>query len=236
MKKFAVMLVATTILLCGAGALYAATSIYGQSGLIETPNDVIVGDKAFEPAFARIFDLKVKGGSQGVDVTTYGGAIGILPNLEVSAVGMDPEVGKTEALINAKYRVLPESESRPSVTVGAMDISKRLKHVSDDPSAFIVIGKNISPMAEGVSGRVSQPVKGTVGFGTGLYKGVFAGLDMSLSPKLNVGVEYLRKGIRNRSTANGMVRFTPIDALSIDAGLIGFKDFYAGASYNVSTF
>ncbi|MGI6296907.1 MAG: hypothetical protein ACOX3G_12600 [Armatimonadota bacterium] len=236
MKKFAVMLVATAILLCGAGSLYAATSIYGQSGLIETPNDVIVGDKAFEPAFARIFDLKVKGETQGVDVTTYGGAIGILPNLEVSAVGLDPESGKTEALINAKYRVLAESESRPSVTVGVLDISKRLDYVSDDPSAFIVIGKNISPMAEGFSGRVSQPVKGTIGFGSGIYKGVFAGLDMSLAPKLNVAVEYLRKGIRNRSTANGMVRFTPVEALSIDAGLIGFKDFYAGASYNVSTF
>jgi hypothetical protein len=51
-----------------------------------------------------------------------------------------------------------------------------------------------------------------------------------------VGVEYLRKGIRDKSTVSGMVRFTPMNALSIDAGLIGFKDFYAGASYNVSTF
>ena len=59
---------------------------------------------------------------------------------------------------------------------------------------------------------------------------------MSLAPKLNVGVEYMRKGIRDKSTVSGMVRFTPMNALSIDAGLIGFKDFYAGASYNVSTF
>ncbi len=236
MKKFAVMLVAMAVLLCGAGSVYAATSVYGTSGLIETPNDSIVGTKSIELTYKRIFDLKVKGSSEGFDINAYGGAIGILPNLEVSAIGLDPEHGKTEALINAKYKVLAESETRPSVTVGVVDISKRMDHVSDDPSAFIVIGKNISPMAEGFSGRVSQPIKGTVGFGTGLYKGIFAGLDMSLAPKLNVGVEYLRKGIRNRSTANGMVRFTPIEALSIDAGLIGFKDFYAGASFNISTF
>lgn len=235
MKKFALLLVATAVLLSAAGSLYAAASIYGQSGLIETPDDTIVGDKSFEPVVARIFDLKPRGETTGFDVTSYGAALGLLPNLEISAVGLDADAPgiKTELLLNAKYRILAESEGRPSVTIGAMDITKR---IGDDPSAFIVFGKNISSMAEDFSGRVSQPLKGTIGFGTGVYKGVFAGLDMSLAPKLNVGVEYLRRGIRDRSSVNGMVRFTPINSLSIDAGLLGFKDFYAGASYKVSTF
>ena len=234
MKKFAVLLVATAIMFSAAGALYAASSIYGQSGLIETPDDTVVGDKAFEPAFYRMLDVN----SSDVDITTFGGSFGLLPNLEIRAVGMDfnKKGADTEVLINAKYRVLAESESRPSVAVGVMDLSNRLKHVSDDPSAFVVFGKNVTSTAEDFSGRVSQPLKGTLGFGTGIYKGIFAGLDMSLAPKLNVGVEYLRKGIRDKSTVSGMVRFTPMNALSIDAGLIGFKDFYAGASYNVSTF
>ncbi len=66
---------------------------------------------------------------------------------------------------------------------------------------------------------------------------MFAGLDMSLAPKLSVAVEYLNKGIRNETHVQRR-RFVspPIDALSIDAGVIGFKDFYAGASFNLSTF
>lgn len=242
MKKFAILLVLFAILLGGASALYAAASIYGQSGLIETPDDSIVGEKTLAPVVTRIFDLKGNGATEGIDITTFGGAIGIFPNLEVSAVALDTDSKdvSTEALINAKYRVLAESVNRPSVTVGVMDLTKRLDHMSDGAidgmSSFIVFGKNISNLAEDVSGEVSNPIRGTVGIGTGIYKGAFAGLDMSLSPKLNVAVEYLSKGIRDETTFSGMVRFKPIEALSIDAGVIGFQDFYAGASYNLSTF
>lgn len=241
MRKFAVLLVVAAILLAGANALYAAASIYGISGLIETPDDSIVGAKSVTPVANRIFDLKVHGATTGVDVTTFGGAIGIIPNLEVSAVGIDADVAgvSTEGLVNAKYRVLAESVNNPSVTIGCVDMANRLKHIRPDMnevSSFIVLGKNISNVAEGVSGEVSKPIKGTVGVGTGLYKGAFAGLDMSLAPKFSLAVEYLNRGIRNESTVSGLVRFQPIEALSIDAGVIGFKDFYAGASYNLSTY
>ena len=242
MKKFAILLVVVAILLGGGSALYAAASIYGVSGLIETPDDTIVAEKTIAPMVAHIFDLKVNDTNEGFDVTTFGGAIGVFPNLEVGAVALDVDVNgvSTEALLNAKYRVLAESVNRPSVTVGIVDIAQRLDHMTDGGidgmSAFIVFGKNISDIAEDVSGEVSKPIKGTLGFGTGLYKGVFAGLNMSLAPKFSVAIEYLSKGIRDESTFSGMVRFKPIDALAIDAGVIGFQDFYMGASYNLSTF
>lgn len=242
MRKFAILLALAAILLGCGNVLHAAASIYGVSGLIETPDDVIVGEKSVTLMADRIFDLKTHGASEGVDVTTFGGAIGIFPNLEVSAVGIDVNEKNvsTEGLFNAKYRVLAESVNRPSVTVGVVDIARRLEHLTGDRidgmSSFILLGKNISNVAEGVSGEVSKPIKGTIGVGTGLYKGVFAGLDMSLAPKLSVAIEYINKGIRDESTVNGMVRFKPIEALSLDVGAIGFKDFYAGASYNLSTF
>jgi len=241
MRKFAVLLAATAMLLGCAGAIHAATTIYGISGLIETPDDSIVAAKSVTPVADRIFDFKPEGATKGADVTTYGGAVGIVPNLEVSAVGIDvDEPGvETEALINAKYRLMPESLTTPSVTIGVVDMAQRLDDLTDyitEPSAFIVFGKNISNIAEGVSGQVSKPVKGTLGFGTGLYRSVFAGLDISLAPKLSIAVEYLNKGLRNDSTVSGAVRFQPIEALSIDAGVVGFKDFYAGASFNLSTF
>ncbi len=242
MRKFAVLLTVAVLVLGCAGVLHAAASIYGVSGLIETPDDSIVSSKSITPTANRIFDLKVHGANDGVDVSTYGGSFGILPNLEVSGVAIDTDVKgvSTEGLINAKYRVLPETLTAPSVTVGVVDLAKRLDHMTggviDEPSAFVVFGKNITNVAEGVSGAISKPIKGTFGVGTGLYKGAFAGLDMSIAPKLSVAVEYINKGIRDESTVSGLVRFTPIDALSVDAGVIGFKDFYAGASYNLSTF
>lgn len=242
MRKFAVLLVATALLLGCASVLHAATTIYGISGLIETPDDSIVAAKSVTPVADRIFDFKPDGATTGVDVTTFGGAIGLVPNLEISAVGIDiDEPGvETEALLNAKLRLVAESLTTPSITIGVVDIAQRLDHLTggivNEPSAFVVFGKNISNIAEGVSGQVSKPVKGTVGFGTGLYRSVFAGLDISLAPKLSVAVEYLNKGLRNDSTVSGAVRFQPIEALSIDAGVVGFKDFYAGASFNLSTF
>jgi len=241
MRKFAVLLAVAAVTLACAGALQAATSIYGISGLIETPDDSIVTAKSLTPTADRIFDFKPRGAATGVDVTTFGGAIGIIPNLEISAVGIDADVAgvETEALINAKYRVLEETVNRPSVTVGVVDAAQRLEHFTDtitEPSAFVVFGKNVSNIAEGVSGQVSKPVRGTIGFGTGLYRAAFAGLNISLAPKFNIAVEYLAKGLRDQDTVSGVVRFQPIEALSIDAGVVGFKDFYAGASFNLSTF
>ena len=242
MRKFAILLAVALLVLGCASVLHAAASIYGISGLIETPDDSIVSSKSIMPTANRIFDLRVGGATDGVDLSTYGAAVGLIENLEVSAVAIDVDAPgtSTEALVNAKYRVLGETVTSPSVTVGVVDITRRLDHMSDgrinEMSSFIVIGKNISSLAEGVSGSVSKPIKGTVGFGMGLYRGAFAGLDMSLTPKVGVAVEYLNRGIRNKTTFNGMVRFTPIEALTIDAGVIGFRDFYAGASYNLSTF
>ena len=59
---------------------------------------------------------------------------------------------------------------------------------------------------------------------------------MSLAPKLSVAVEYLGAGIRNKSTFSGCVRFQPVQALTVEAGALGFQSFYMGASYNISTF
>lgn len=241
MRKFAVLLTVAVLVLGCAGVLHAAASIYGVSGLIETPDDSIVSAKSITPTANRIFDLKVHGAKDGVDVSTYGGAFGILPNLEISGVAADSNAKgmSTQGILNAKYRVLPETLKAPSVTVGVVDMGERFDDAGlpvSDMSSFVVFEKNITNLAEGISGSISKPIKGTVGFGSGIYKGGFAGLDMSLAPKFSVAVEYLDKGMRNESTFNGLVRFSPIDALSVDAGVIGFKDFYAGASYNLSTF
>lgn len=230
MKRISVLFAVVVLLVGCVSALNAAATIYGLSGLIETPDDSIASAKTLTPVVNRVFKIS----DTDTDITTFGGAIGILPNLEVSAVAVDAnDNSATQGVINGKYRVLAETATAPSLTVGVMDIAKRL---DTQMSAFVLVSKNISSVAEGVSGQVSKPIKGSLGLGTGFYNGFFGGLDMAIAPKLSLAVEYLGKGLRNDSTVSGCVRFQPTSALSIDAGALGFKDFYAGASYNVSTF
>lgn len=241
MKRMSILIGVLLLLGC-VSALNAAATIYGISGLIETPDDSIVSAKTVAPMFSSLTDVKAMHASSGWDLRTYGGAIALMPNLEVSAVALDPSPSGwgTEGLVNAKYRVFAETVNKPSLTVGVVDAGKRIDRFTEgaisDQSWFAVVGKNISSMAEGVSGSVSKPIRGTLGFGTGLYKGFFAGLDMSVAPKCSLAVEYLGTGIRNETTFSGCLRYQPIQSLSIEAGALGFESFYAGASYNLSTF
>jgi hypothetical protein len=123
--------------------------------------------------------------------------------------------------------------------VGIVDAGKRLGKFSsaeDKASGFVAFSKNVSSVAEGLSGRVVKPVRGSVGFGTGIYKGGFAGLEWSTSPKTEVMVEYLAKGLRQKSTVSAGVRLSPARGWSLEAGAIGLKDYYGGINFALSTY
>lgn len=234
MKKL-VVLFCVVAMLAATSALYAASNIYGVSGLIETPDDTIVAPKAISVNVDRIFNLS----DDDVDLTTFGGAFGLSTGLEVGAIGIDSNQQgvDTQALVNAKYRILSESLARPAITLGVVDAADQLEDINgkiSDPSAFIAISKNITTAAEGISGGLIKPLKGTVGFGSGLYKGGFASLDYSLMPKINVMVEYLSNGLKQETEFNAGLRFKPIESLAIDAGTIDFDGFYVGGSYVIS--
>ncbi len=237
MKKVTVLLSALALLAASAGAVHPAASMYGLSGLVETPDDTIAAPNSLMASGSYITDF----GDTNYNLATYGGAIAVLPNLEVGAVGIDstaPGVG-TQALINAKFRVAPETLDSPSICIGVVDITNRLEKLDpsiDKPSAFVVFGKNISAAAEGISGMVSKPLRGTFGFGTGLYRGFFAGLDLSVAPKFDIAVEYLSEGIRQQGTGNAVVRFRPTDMISVEAGAFAFKDLYLGGTFVLSTY
>ncbi|MCL4499639.1 MAG: hypothetical protein M1335_05300 [Chloroflexi bacterium] len=237
MRSTIVLLAVLALVAGGTGVGYAASSVYGISGLIETPNDTIAGQGNISLTGNYIANVA----KSDANATTFGGVIGIIPNLEVGGVVMDSDASgvKTQGILNAKYRIVAESLDRPSVTVGAVDLTQRLKKFNgkdDEASVFIVIGKNLTSAAEGVSGRVTMPVRGTLGLGTGLYKGGFAALNFAVAPKFDIMVEYLANGIRQSTTVNGGVRYRVIPGLSVEAGAMDFQDFYGGLSYQVSTY
>jgi hypothetical protein len=237
MRKIAVLVSVLGILLGCAGASIAGTSIYGISGLIETPDDAIVQSASVDLTGNFIADVA----NTGFDGYTFGGVAGILPKLEVGAVGIGSDAPgvNTEVVVNAKFRILDETYERPSISVGAVDITESLNVFNrgiNDPSFFVVVGKNLSSMAEGVTGMVAKPVRGTIGFGTGLYKGGFAGLSIAVAPKFDIMAEYLANGLRQDGTFNAGVKFRPVSGLSISAGTLDFDEWYGGVNYSLSTY
>jgi len=235
MRNIAVLVSLIALVFGSVAACGAATTIYGATGLIETPNDSIA--KVGMPQLAGMYASDLLDNNR--HGSSYGAALGLLPKFEVSGVAMDPEGQTTQAILNGKFRLVDETLASPSVTVGVVDATERLKKFNgrlDEVSAFVVIGKNLTQVAEGVAGKVVRPVKGTVGIGTGLYKGGFAGLSVSASPKVDLDVEYLAKGISGKSTFNGAVHYTPIEGLNIGVGALRFKDVFGSVDYTLLKF
>jgi len=237
MKGLPVLLLTMALVIGWAGSTLAGTCLYGLSGLIETPDDTIADPSAVTLEGRYIADF----GDSKINVFGYGGTVGIIPKLEVGAVAMDSDGpgAKVEGIFNFKFRVLDESFDRPSITVGMVDLTNRFGRISpgvDKTSGFVVVGRNIASAAEAWGGFVSTPLKGTIGFGTGVYKGLFLGLDWSASGRVDVMAEYLSSGLRQRGTFNAGVRVNAVGGLSLELGAIGFKDFYGGASYTLSMY
>lgn len=237
MKKTAVLLLLAGLLVAGASALSADPSFYGMSGLIETPDDQIVGTANVALTANYVSDID----NSDSNLITYGGAVGVFPKLELSAVGVDSNadgVG-TNVVVNGKYRLLGESVAWPSVVVGVADAFDQLDDVNpkiSDPSAFIVFGKNLTSAVNGLGGISCSPLRGTLGFGSGLYKGVFAGVNWSVTSKLDVMLEYLSNGIRQKDTANAGIRYRVYGPLSFEVGTHAFNSVYFGGNFNLSTF
>ena len=237
MKKVAVLLSLTALLVVSLGAVCGASSMYGLSGLIETPDDTVAATNTLSLSGSFIPDFN----DTNFDISTYGGAFGIIPNLEIGAVAVDSSatgVG-AQAVLSAKYKIVPETLDGPSIAFGVVDVTNRLDRIDsriDEASYFVVIGKNISSLAEGFSGMVSKPVRGTLGIGTGLYKGIFAGIDLHVAPKFDVAVEYLSEGLRQEGTFNAALRFRPVNNISVQAGTYAFKGAYIAGSVMLSTY
>ncbi|MCX8052956.1 MAG: hypothetical protein N3B12_04040 [Armatimonadetes bacterium] len=215
----------------------AGTCIYGLSGFIETPDDTTAGPSAVTFAGRYVADL----GDSKFNLLSYGGTVGIVPKLEVGAVGLDSDApgASVKGILNVKFRVVDESLDRPSVTIGVVDLANNLGDVSrgiDKTSMFLIIGRNLSSIAENWGSLVSTPLRGTIGVGTGVYKGVFFGVNWSPSSKIEIMGEYLSEGIRRGGSVNAGVRVNVFGGLSIEVGTLGFKDLYGGASYSLSMY
>lgn len=232
MKNLALMaVVAATLILAAMIPAAAAPNIYGTGGLIEVPDDTIYPVGSLTPAYHTVINI----GDSESDINFFTVGFGLLPNLDIS--GGVASNGSDDTLLNAKYRLSPETMDRPSITIGVVDAVGDLAS-DDDPGLFIVFGKNLTAAAEEVAGAESKPLRGYLGFGTGVLDGIFLGLNWTLAPKLQAMIEYVNsdQGIGGDGHFNGGIRLALTNEIRVDASLIDFSDFSAGISYNVIRF
>ena len=235
MRTVSIVLFAA-IALCSAVA--ADPTIFGNSGLLMIPNDVVVRQNGFSIG-AKSFHSELPDTDEAFRFYSCSLNIGVWKNLEAGACLLDPKDGGSKLLINAKYLALPETLNRPSIAVGVVDAASQLDEITgcnDDPGFYVVASKNLTPEVETVAKKSIRPVRGTLGFGTGIYNGVLAGLDFLVTPKTGICLEYLNSGLRDRSTFNAALRYRPALGFAVEGGLINFEDASLGVSYEAVKF
>ncbi|HPP74488.1 MAG TPA: hypothetical protein PLU88_05110 [Armatimonadota bacterium] len=223
MKVVLTALVAGVLALSVVVPVTAAPNIFGTSGLIEVPDDRVLPTGTIAPAFHTIVDVDILGTDTDFNFFTVG--IGITENLEVSGGVVDND--DSEVILNAKYRLSPRVGNRPSITIGVVDVTS---DIDDDPSFYILFARGLTGVAEDITDDESVPLRGYLGFGSGLYEGVFVGLEWMLSPRFVGMVEYVDEGITG-SDFNAGIRYALTNQLRIDAGLVDLDSFTVGISY-----
>jgi hypothetical protein len=230
LKKLVVLALIAALGVLPIAASTAALNIYGESGLIEVPDDSTIAPGNVAVAYHGVYNI----GSSNEDVGVFCVGVGIMPNLSASVAFWND--GESATSLNAKYRISPETVTRPSITVGVLDIASDL--TDDNPALYVVLGKNLTTKAETIAGRPSKPLRGYLGFGTGMLEGVFVGLDWTLTPKLSAKLEWIssNQGYSGDSHLNAGASFEISKGLRAEAGLLDLKDVTVGVTYSVLKF
>lgn len=228
MKKFVVVVALAALVLGAVSSVHAAQTIYGVTGLIETPDDLVLCPGSIGVTANYLSGIR----HVSDQFWSAGGAIGLFPRFEVAGVYASND--NSAAVLSAKYRLVNEGVKWPAVTIGIVDAADQLDNINhsiSSPSGFLVIGKNLTSLGECLTADPCKPIRGTFGFGTGIYKGVFFGLNFAITQKANIVAEYLSNGIRQDSTVSAAVGYNLLPGLDIRAGIFDFSDFYASATY-----
>lgn len=219
--------IVAVLLLIAVPSFGASSFLGGFSGNVLTPDAVITPQGTWEVSDHEFLDV-----IGGAGLNAFGLQYGLVPNLEVGASLINSH--GSDLALNGKYRLLAETATRPAVVAGVFDVTGSVDALSSDPGFYAAISKNITRFATDVAGEPSKPLRLTLGLGSGVFNGFFAGLDWTLEPRFSLMAEFFGGrlgGDKNVFNAGG--RFAITDALRVDAGTIDFKDFTFGASYRV---
>lgn len=223
-----ISLIAAVLLI--SGMAMASPSFLGTSGSIFTPDDTILPASGFSANYNGI----------SLDSQTpsiIGASVGVNGGLEIGLARVDADVhsGDISTILNAKFLAMSETASRPSLVVGAVDMTGAISG-NGDGSFYALVGKSLTSVATGLTGRPSIPLHGYLGFGSGMYDGMFAGLSWQLSPQLKLMGEYInnldiKNALNTSSVFNVGAAFTFSDAITGDLALVNGNDLGFGLAY-----
>lgn len=223
------VLVALAIALCSS-MVAADPSYFGTTGNILTPNDVVLAPAQFTANYNQV-NLSDR-------VNFLGASFGVTPGLELGVTRYESDVkdSSVRTALNLKYSILKETATAPSFVIGAIDAGGSLS-TNDDPGLYVVLGKNLTPVATNVVGEPMKPLRGYLGWGMGIYDGPFLAINCAISPKADIVVEYINKlrvkdAIDESAVFNAGLRLNFTEMLHGNVSLINGKDLGFGISIN----
>lgn len=209
-------------------AFGASSFLGGFSGGIVTPDGLVTPQGAWDFSFHDFTNLLGDN-----DLTAFGVTYGAVKNLEVGVSFLGDNNNQTA--INGKYRVVTETAEVPTVIVGAFDVAGSVDFLNTDPGLYLLVSKNVTSAASAVAGRPSKPLRLTLGAGSGVFDGFFAGLDWTLQPQLSLIAELFSGRIGDDDHFfNVGLRYAATDALRLDVATMDVKDIAFGASYRLA--
>jgi hypothetical protein len=205
----------------------AAPNFLGQSGNLVTPDDLTVPRGEFSVGY-HYMDKEIFGGGDSLNIlsATYGFTPKFEANLAYVSNGGDGLV------LNGKYQIVPERGNSPSISVGIVDLFDEL---DNDPGLFFLVGKNLTAASGDVSEETGgRLLRGYLGFGTGTYEGLIAGLRFIATPQLALLAEFAPEGpLTGRDDSFNLgVRYAANSQIRLDAGLFDFDNFGVGISFS----
>ena len=200
-----------------AGAALALPSYRGYTGLMLVPTADALNQGDFN---GGLFFEDVASGVVNDYIANYG----IIDGLEVGIdrFQFNNDVN-ADTFINAKYRVLPETDQRPALAVGIIDLTDE-----EETTAYFVVSKSVSTPVRCWEGEVLNP-RIHIGFGGGRLSSVFAGGSAYLGERFMVMAEWDSRDVQ----AGAKFRITP--SLTVDAGFFDIVDrgtFGVGVSFS----
>jgi len=222
------ILIGVLLLFVAVGSAFSAPSFFSTTGNILTPDDTLLTPGGFSINYHAI-DYE----DTDATPTIIGANVGVTPFLELGIARYDPDVAHAdeETIINGKYLIAPETATRPSILAGVVDFTGELDE-DNDPGLYLLVSKNLTRLASEMSGAPSRPLRGHLGFGTGIFDGLFASLDWTLNDRFSLMVEYLSgHEMCDGSAFNVGVRFALSNELRGDLALIDGDNLGFGISF-----
>lgn len=226
--KFGYFILSLLLLIVALPALGAADYLGGQSGVIITPDDVILPVRDWELSFHDILGVLPDNDNLLAGGLTYG----LAKNLEVGASYVTNSGNSLVA--NGKYRMIEETQKHPGVIVGVFDIAGTADIISGTPNFYILLTKKLFPPTAYIGCKQTSSLKGSIGFGSGLYNGLIANLTWTVDPRFDLLLEYNGGDGGEGDLAHSINiggRWAATDSLKLDAAAVDFQDFGFGVSY-----